>query len=95
MTLNKSLTAVCLGSTGRCTLTTCNIHQPLWLVSVYGSSSDWTEELCFRPAFCPGLQLVIVVWKISSFRNCLWTAPFTERRGILSFFLELYEKKKI
>jgi hypothetical protein len=41
-----------------------------------GSWSDWTEELCVRLAFCPELQLVIVVGKISGFRNCLQTAPY-------------------
>jgi hypothetical protein len=33
---NKSLTAVCLGSSGQCILVTCDIHRPLWLVSAYG-----------------------------------------------------------
>jgi len=28
--------AVCLGSSGRYILITCDIHRPLWLVSVYG-----------------------------------------------------------
>jgi hypothetical protein len=32
MTLDKSLTTVCLGSPGRCILITCDIHRPLWLV---------------------------------------------------------------
>jgi hypothetical protein len=36
MTLDKSLTAVYLGSLGRCILITCDIHRPLWLVNVYG-----------------------------------------------------------
>ncbi len=36
MNLEKSLTAVCLESPGRCILSTCDIHRPLWLVSVYG-----------------------------------------------------------
>jgi hypothetical protein len=36
MTLDKSLTAVCLGPPGRCILITCGIYRPLWLVSVYG-----------------------------------------------------------
>jgi hypothetical protein len=35
MNLNKSLTAVSLGSFGRCILITCNMYRPLWLVSVY------------------------------------------------------------
>jgi hypothetical protein len=35
MTLDKSLTAVCLGSPGRCKLITGDIHRHLWLVSVY------------------------------------------------------------
>ncbi len=41
------------------------------------------EELCVRLSFCPELQLVTVVRKISGFQNCLRTAPYTERRGIL------------
>jgi hypothetical protein len=36
MTLDKSLTTVCIGSPERCILITCDIHQSLWLVSVYG-----------------------------------------------------------
>jgi hypothetical protein len=36
MTLDKSLTAVCLGSPKRCILITCDIHPTLWLVCVYG-----------------------------------------------------------
>jgi hypothetical protein len=51
-----------------------------------GSSSDWTEKLGIRPTICPKLQLVIVVGKISGFRNSLRTAPYTERLNILSFF---------
>jgi hypothetical protein len=33
------------------------------------SSSDSAEELCVRSAFCPELQLGIVVGKISDSRN--------------------------
>jgi hypothetical protein len=36
VTLDKSLTAVFLGWPGRCILITCDIHRPLWVVSVYG-----------------------------------------------------------
>jgi hypothetical protein len=36
MTLDKSLTAICLGLPGRCILITCDILRLLWLVSVYG-----------------------------------------------------------
>jgi len=54
MTLDKSLTAVCLG---RCILIMCDIHRLLWLV--------------------------VVVGKISGYRNCLQTAPYAARRGIL------------
>jgi hypothetical protein len=32
----KSLRAVFLGSTERYILITCDVHQPLWLVSIYG-----------------------------------------------------------
>jgi hypothetical protein len=49
-----------------------------------GSLSDQAEELCVRLTFCPELQLGIVVGKISGFRNCLRTAPYTARWGILS-----------
>jgi hypothetical protein len=49
----------------------------------------------FRLAFCPKLQLGIVVGEKSGFRNCLRTAFYTGRQGILPFFFELYEKKKI
>jgi hypothetical protein len=42
-------------------------------------------KLRVRPAFCPELQLGIVLGKISGFRNCLRKAPYAERRGILSF----------
>jgi hypothetical protein len=52
------------------------------------------EELCFRVAFCPELQLVIVVGKISGFLNCLRTALYTEKRGILAF-LSCMKRKKI
>ncbi len=63
-TLDNSLTGVRLGSSGRCIMITCDIHRPLWLVSM-----------------CGELQLVIVIGKISGFRNCL---HYTARRGILS-----------
>jgi hypothetical protein len=36
MTLDKSITAVCLRSPRRYMLITCDIYRPLWLVSVYG-----------------------------------------------------------
>jgi hypothetical protein len=36
MTLDNSLTTVCLGSPGRYILITCDIHRSLWLASVYG-----------------------------------------------------------
>jgi hypothetical protein len=35
MILDKSLTAVCLGSPRRCILITSDIYRPLWLASVY------------------------------------------------------------
>jgi hypothetical protein len=72
MTLDTSLTAVRLGSPGRCILMTCDIHRPLWLVDMY-------EELYVRPVFCPQLQLVTVIGKISGKRNCLRTASYTPR----------------
>ncbi len=101
MTLGKSLATICLGSSGRCILITCDIHQILWLVCgssvCVESSSDWAEEFCFRPAFFPELQLVIVVGKILGFRNYLRTAPslyrkVAERRGILSFVFNTFKK---
>jgi hypothetical protein len=47
MTLDKSLTAVCLESPWRGILITCDIHRPLWLVSVY-EELKWLsgETLC-------------------------------------------------
>jgi hypothetical protein len=36
LNLGKSLIAVSLGSPGRCILIMCDIHWPLWLVSLYG-----------------------------------------------------------
>jgi hypothetical protein len=85
MTLDKPLTAVCLGSHGWCILITCDIHRPLWLVSVY-VELKWLSGGTLRQAG-PELQLVMTVRKISSFRNCLRTAPYIARSGILSFFI--------
>ncbi len=48
------------------------------------------KELCVRSTCYPELQLVMVVGKISGFRNYLRTALYTERRGILSSFLNKY-----
>jgi hypothetical protein len=49
MTLDKSLTAVFLGSPGRCILIMCDIHRPLWLVSVHGECK-WLSGETLRPA---------------------------------------------
>jgi hypothetical protein len=47
MTLDKSLTAVCLRSSGRYILITCDIHRPLWLFSAYGELKWLSREtLC-------------------------------------------------
>ncbi len=53
---------------------------------VWGSSSDWAEELCVRPAFSPELQLVIVVGRTLGFRNYLQIVLYIPRWDILSFF---------
>jgi hypothetical protein len=84
MTSDKALTAVCLESTRRSLLITYAIHRPLWLVSVYGGAVVIER----RNSASPELQLVIVVGKTSGSRNCLRTAPYTVRRGILSFLLQ-------
>jgi hypothetical protein len=34
--LGQVTNSFCLGSPGRCIRITCDIHRPLWLVSVYG-----------------------------------------------------------
>ncbi len=44
-TLDKSLTAVCLGSPGRCILITCDIHRSLWLVDGQSVCTESSEEL--------------------------------------------------
>jgi hypothetical protein len=91
MTLDKTLTAVCLGSPGRCILITCDIYRRLWLVSVYGEFK-WSSGGTLRQAgFCPELQLGIIVGKISGFWNCLRTALCTPRcpKGEI-FFLSIY-----
>ncbi len=49
MNLSKSVTTVCLGSPGRCILITCDIHWPLWLVSVYGEL-NWLSGGTLRQA---------------------------------------------
>jgi hypothetical protein len=45
-----------------------------WLRVTYTGSCDWAKDLCSNEG------------KISSFRNCLQTAPYTARRSILSLF---------
>ncbi len=91
MTLNKSLTAVCLESPGRCKLIMCDIHRPLWLVSVYveirSLSGGTLRQVGFlsRAAARNTFRKTIGLWKLSPDRVLHY--KIVERRVILSFVL--------
>jgi hypothetical protein len=61
MTLNNSLTAVCLGSSGRCVLIMCDVYWPLWVVSAY--------EKLSRGALCQGGLLSRAIVRNSCRKN--------------------------
>jgi hypothetical protein len=91
MTLDKSLTAVCLGSAGRCILITCDIHRALWLVSVYGDLT-WLSggtlrqaSLLFRATDRDSCRKNIELSKLSP--DSTLYRKVVERSGILSFFI--------
>ncbi len=90
MTLEKSLTAVCLGSPGRCILITCNIRWPLRLVSVY-EDPKWLSggtlfQVCLlsRATTSNSCRKNIGLSKL--FPASTLYRKVAEKRGILSFF---------
>ncbi len=93
MTLDKSLTAVCLGSSGRCILITCDIHWLLWLVGVYEKVKRLNRGILRQAGFLSrattsnSCRKNIRLTKLSSDRTVY--RKVAERRGILSFLLSL------
>jgi hypothetical protein len=90
MALDKSLTTVCLGSPGRCMLITCNIRRPLRLVSVYEALKWLSGGTLFQ---------VCLLSRATASNRCRKNIGFPGstlyRKAGYSYFLELYEKKKI
>jgi len=91
--LGKSRTAVCLGSPGRCLLITCDIHRPLWLVSVYGELK-WLSGGTLRQADLlswtkdsNSCRKNIGLLKLSS--DSFLYLKVVESRGILSFYTKI------
>ena len=97
MTLNKSVTTVCLGSLGQCILVTCDIHQSLWLVSVYGKLKRFSGRLLYQADHLSRVTTSNSCReKISGFRNYLQTAPYTARYskgGVFFFFFLVITKQ--
>jgi hypothetical protein len=87
MILDKLLTAVCLGSPGRCILITCDIHRSLWLVSVYDELKWLSGEFLGQVGLLSGASASnscrkkIGLSKLSP--NSTLYHNVAERRGIL------------